>query len=144
MKPQPSHRSTQLRTRASLTALQCQLALLSLQIAAAKSDKAAKTLSAIATEEVAKEAQRGLNMYFQHGGSEKLRIPEALAHREPLNAEDIDEILAFFENEDIDQTQPGWKSNYSPCSDWIRWTLLGGDKGWQWAKTTKELAGFAS
>jgi len=69
-----------------------------------------------------------------------LRLSQALAEGSPITAKDLDEMLDFFENTEIDQSNPGWGDNEFPSVDWIRWQLMGGIAGWHWARTTKELA----
>lgn len=69
-----------------------------------------------------------------------MRLSQALAEASPITPDDIDEMLDFFENTEIDYSKPGWGNKEYPSVDWIRWLLLGGDAGYHWAITTKELA----
>ena len=73
-----------------------------------------------------------------------MRLSQALAERSSITAKDIDEMLDFFENSSIDKSNPGWGDKEYPSVDWIRWLLMGGDAGWHWARTTKELASAMS
>ena len=69
-----------------------------------------------------------------------MRLSQALAEGSSITAKDLDEMLYFFENSDIDQSKPGWEDKEYPSADWIRWLLMGGTPGWHWARTTKDLA----
>jgi|GEM_PF-4148905 len=94
----------------------------------------------IAPMPVRNAAFSGLELYEKYGGSKKLRLSQALAEGSPITAKDIDEMLNFFENTEIDQSKPGWGDKEYPSVDWIRWLLMGDTAGWHWARTTKELA----
>lgn len=74
----------------------------------------------------------------------RLRLSQALVEASPIAPKDIDEMLDFFENSEIDQSKPGWGDKEYPSEDWIRWLLMGGDAGWHWAITTKDLASAMS
>ena len=115
-----------------------QIAALSLSILLASRQE--EEGSVIAPVSVQGPAKLGLSLYERYGGSEKLRLPQALADGKRITSEDIDEILDFFENAEIDQEKPGWRNQQYPSVDWIRWLLMGGDKSWHWANTVKELA----
>jgi hypothetical protein len=56
----------------------------------------------IAPGPVSNAAITGLELYGKHGGSKKLRLSQALADRSSITAKDLDEMLDFFENSDID------------------------------------------
>jgi hypothetical protein len=118
--------------------LQVQLQVFSLSLLLASDQE--KQGKLIAPGPVQNEASWGLELYGKHGGSKKLRLSQALAEGSAITAKDLDEILDFFENSDIDPSKPGWGDKESPSADWIRWLLMGGDAGWHWARTTKELA----
>ena len=118
--------------------LQVQLQVLSLSLLLT-SDRE-KQGKLIAPVPVSNAAYTGLELYRKYGGSKKLRLSQALAQRSSITAKDIDEMLDFFENSNIDQSKPGWGDREYPSADWIRWQLMGGEAGWHWARTTKELA----
>ncbi|MBD1809763.1 hypothetical protein H6F98_30580 [Microcoleus sp. FACHB-SPT15] len=118
--------------------LQVQFQLFSLSLLlASRQEQQGKLIAPIPVQN---EASRGLELYGKHGGSKKLRLSQALAEGSPITAKDLDEMLDFFENTEIDQSNPGWGDNEFPSVDWIRWQLMGGIAGWHWARTTKELA----
>ncbi len=116
--------------------LQFQVFCLSLLLASRQEEQG----KLIAPGPVSNAAISGLELYGKHGGSKKLRLSQALAEGSSITAKDLDEMLDFFENSDIDQSKPGWGDKEFPSADWIRWLLMGGDAGWHWARTTKELA----
>lgn len=115
-----------------------QIAALSLSILLASRQE--EEGSVIAPPSVQNAAELGLRLYEEYGGGKKLRLPQALADGDSVTSKDIDEILDFFENAEIDQKKPGWGNRNYPSVDWIRWLLMGGDSSWQWANTVKELA----
>jgi hypothetical protein len=115
-----------------------QIAALSLSILLANRQEEER--SVIAPVSVQSAAKLGLSLYERYGGSEKLRLPQALADGKRITSEDIDEILDFFENAEIDQEKPGWRNQQYPSVDGIRWLLMGGDTSWHWANTVKEVA----
>lgn len=118
--------------------LQVQLQLFSLSLLlASRQEKQGKL---IPPDAVNNAAFLGLELYGKYGGSKQLRLSQALAEGSPISAKDLDEMLDFFENSGIDQSKPGWGDKKYPSVDWIRWLLMGGDAGWHWARTTKELA----
>lgn len=119
------------------TIIQAQVALLFLSLSIASQEES-KTGS-IAPLPVRNAVWKGIELYELYGGKKELRLPKALGEGELLTHKDIDEILDFFENTEIDKSKPGWGNEESPSVDWIRWQLMGGDAGWHWAKTTKEL-----
>ncbi len=91
-------------------------------------------------EPVSTMAQLGIHLYEKYGGTQKFRLPQVLAQGVPISIKDIYEILDFFENTEIDRRESGWNNINEPSFEWIRWLLMGGDAGWHWARTTKELA----
>ncbi|MBD1906337.1 hypothetical protein NDI37_24310 [Funiculus sociatus GB2-A5] len=115
-----------------------QIAALSLSILLASRQE--EESSVITPLLVQNAANLGLSLYERYGGDKKLRLPQALADGKRLTFQDIDEILDFFENAEIDKKKPGWGNRNNPSADWIRWLLMGGDTSWQWANTVKELA----
>ena len=115
-----------------------QIAALSLSIrVASRQEEEGKV---IAPPSVQSAAYLGLSLYERYGGGKELRLPQALADGKRITSKDIDEILDFFENAEIDQEKPGWGNQQYPSVDWIRWLLMGGDTSWRWANTVKELA----
>jgi hypothetical protein len=118
--------------------LQVQLELFSLSLLLASDQE--KQCKLIPPVPVISAAFVGLELYGKYGGSKKLRLSQALAEGSPITPKDIDEMLDFFENSGIDQSKPGWGDKEYPSADWIRWLLMGGDAGWHWARTTKDLA----
>jgi hypothetical protein len=114
-----------------------QIAVLSLSILLASQEEEGRVIPPVSVQEA---AQLGLRLYEQYGGSKKLRLPQALADGDSVTSKDIDEILDFFENAEIDEKKPGWGNRNYPSVDWIRWLLMGGDTSWQWANTVKEVA----
>jgi hypothetical protein len=118
--------------------LQVRLQVLSLSILLASDEE--KQGKLIAPGPVSNAAFLGLELYGKYGGSKQLRLSQALAEGSSITAKDLDEMLDFFENSDIDQSKPGWGDKEYPSADWIRWLLMGGTPGWHWARTTKELA----
>ncbi len=117
--------------------LQVQLQVFSLSVLLASRQEQQGKL--IAPLPVNNAAHTGLELYRKYGGSKKIRLSQALVEGSSITAKDLDEMLDFFENSDIDQSKPGWGDKEYPSADWIRWLLMGGDAGWHWAKTTKEL-----
>ena len=115
-----------------------QIAALSLSILLASHQE--EKGSVIAPVSVQNAAKLGLRLYERYGGDKKLRLPQALADGKRITFQDIDEILDFFENAEIDQEKAGWGNQQYPSVDWIRWLLMGGDTSWRWANTVKELA----
>jgi hypothetical protein len=118
--------------------LQVQLQVFSLSLLLASDQE--KQGKLIAPGSVSNAAFLGLELYGKYGGSKKLRLSQALAERSSITAKDLDEMLYFFENSDIDQSKPGWEDEEYPSVDWIGWLLMGGTPGWHWARTTKDLA----
>jgi hypothetical protein len=128
--------SWQLKMLAS-SMIPVQMALLSLSILlASRQEEEGSVIPPVSVQEA---AQLGLRLYEQYGGSKKLRLPQALADGDSVTSKDIDEILDFFENAEIDGEKPGWGNQNYPSAEWIRWLLMGGDLCWQWANTVKEL-----
>jgi hypothetical protein len=118
--------------------LQVQLQVLSLSVLLVSREE--KQGKLIAPGPVSNAAFLGLELYEKYGGSKKLRLPQALAQGSSITVKDLDEMLDFFENSEIDQSKPGWEDKEYPSVDWIRWLLMGGTAGLHWARTTKELA----
>ncbi len=118
--------------------LQVQLQVFSLSLLLASDQE--KQGKLIAPGSVSNAAFLGLELYGKYGGSKKLRLSQALAEGSSITAKDLDEMLYFFENSDIDQSKPGWEDEEYPSVDWIGWLLMGGTPGWHWARTTKDLA----
>ena len=115
-----------------------QIAALSLSILLASHQE--EKGSVIAPVSVQNAAKLGLRLYERYGGDKKLRLPQALADGKRITFQDIDEILDFFENAEVDKEKAGWGNQQYPSVDWIRWLLMGGDTSWRWANTVKELA----
>ena len=118
--------------------LQVQLQVLSISLLLASDQE--KQGKLIAPGPVSNAAHTGLELYRKYGGRKKLRLSQALAEGSPITAKDLDEMLDFFKNSDIDQSKPGWEDEEYPCVEWIGWLLMGGTAGLHWARTTKELA----
>jgi hypothetical protein len=129
---------------AILVQVQLEILSLSLLVASLKEEEAngskEEQARLTAPESVKKAAQLGISLYEQYGGRKELRLPQALAQEKPITFKDIDEMLDFFENSQIDHSKPGWGNKEYPSVDWIRWLLMGGNPGWHWASTTKQLA----
>jgi hypothetical protein len=120
------------------TIIPIQIAALSLSILlASRQEEEGNVIAPLLVQNAAK---LGLSLYERYGGDKKLRLPQALANGKRVTSQDIDEILDFFENAEIDQEKPGWGNQSYPSVDWIRWLLMGGDTSWHWANTVKELA----
>jgi hypothetical protein len=80
--------------------LQVQLQVLSLSLLLASDQE--KQGKLVAPGPVSNAAFLGLELYEKYGGSKKLWLPQALAERSPITPKDLDEMLNFFENSDID------------------------------------------
>jgi hypothetical protein len=122
--------------------LQMQLQILSLSLLLASHQEEQDKL--IAPLSVRNATVLGLELYEKYGGRKKLRLSQALAQGSPITPQDIDQMLDFFENSNIEQRKPEWGNKEYPSVDWIRWLLMGGDAGRHWARTTKKLASAVS
>ncbi|BCL37103.1 hypothetical protein [Nostoc sp. MS1] len=84
-------------------------------------------------------AALGLALHKKFGGGRNLALGEALAEEKPLTMEDINTMVDYFELFKIDKSDPGWGNCENPSAKWIRWSLMGGECGQQFALNTKNM-----
>ncbi|AUB40552.1 hypothetical protein COO91_06569 [Nostoc flagelliforme CCNUN1] len=84
-------------------------------------------------------ALRGLALHKKFGGGRNLTLAEAIAHKKPLTAEDINTMVDFFEKFKPDMDDPGWYNPEKPSVGWIRWSLMGDQSGKSWSLDTKKI-----
>lgn len=120
---------------------QTQSALFALTVILASSEEEEKDEEAgcLPPISVQNAADTGIYLYKKYGGTKNLRLPQSLAEGSSITSKDLDEMLDFFEDAEIDKSKPGWNDKIYPSADWIRWLLMGGDAGCHWVRTTKEL-----
>ncbi|WP_427159514.1 hypothetical protein ACQFX9_26375 [Aliinostoc sp. HNIBRCY26] len=93
----------------------------------------------ISSRAVSDIARRGLALHRKFGGGRNLALGEALAEQKPLTMEDINTMVDFFEKFKIDKNDPGWHNFENPSPKWVRWSLMGGECGRQFAIDTKNM-----
>ena len=93
------------------------------------------------TDEMAKEAARGLEMRREFGrGGTQVGVARAnqLARRERLSPRTVRRMHSFFSRHEVDKRAEGFRQGEEgyPSAGKIAWLLWGGDAGQSWARRT--------
>ena len=93
------------------------------------------------TDEMAKEAARGLEMRREFGrGGTQVGVARAnqLARRERLSPRTVRRMHSFFSRHEVDKRAEGFRQGEDgyPSAGKIAWLLWGGDAGQRWARRT--------
>lgn len=113
---------------------QLELFSLSLQLATRIDKEEAKRIPPLGAYN---SAQAGVELHKKFGGGMNLTLARAIAKGRPLTDEEIDKIVDFFENYQLDRADPNWGNKDNPSADWVIWLLMGGYDAWRWAKNYK-------
>ena len=103
--------------------------------------KAESDIDTTPTEQMAKEAERGLAMRkeFNRGGTE-VGVARAvqLVSRERLSPRTVRRMHSFFSRHEVDKRAEGFRQGEDgyPSAGKIAWLLWGGDAGQSWARRT--------
>ena len=102
-------------------------------------DKAESDIDTKPTEQMAKEAQRGLEMRQEFGrGGTRVGATRArqLVNRERLSPSVVRRMHSFFSRHEVDKRAEGFRQGEDgyPSAGKIAWLLWGGDAGQTWAR----------
>ena len=102
-------------------------------------DKAESDIDTKPTEQMAKEAQRGLEMRQEFGrGGTRVGATRArqLVNRERLSPSVVRRMHSFFSRHEVDKRSEGFRQGEDgyPSAGKIAWLLWGGDNGQTWAR----------
>ncbi len=114
-----------------------QIAALSLTLSLAEMDT--KDYELIPPEPIRNVAKRGLALHQKFGKGKNAVLAEAIASEKSLSSKDIEKMLEFFNQFTPDREHPGWEEYENPSKGWIRWCMMGGGLGQQWAIDTKKM-----
>lgn len=96
----------------------------------------------IPTNEMAREAQRGLDWRSEYGrGGTEVGIARArdIVNKRDLSEDTLKRMVSFFARHEVDKEAEGFREGEDgyPSNGRIAWALWAGDAGWDWAR--KEL-----
>jgi len=106
-------------------------------------EKALSDIDTKPTSEMAKEAQRGLDMRkeFNRGGT-AVGVARAnqLVARENLSISTVKRMYSFFSRHEVDKEAEGFRQGEDgyPSAGKIAWLLWGGDSGFSWSKRKRQ------
>ena len=92
----------------------------------------------VPTQEMAEEAQRGLDWREEHGrGGTEVGVARArdISNRRNLSMETVGRMVSYFARHEVDKEAEGFRPGEDgyPSAGRIAWALWGGDPGQAWA-----------
>jgi len=95
----------------------------------------------IPTEEVAKNAAKGLSLRkeFGHGGTlVGANMAKKLSEKKSISSIDIKRMVSYFARHEVDKQAADFNNKEKPSKGYIAWCLWGGDAGKKWAEKTEQ------